>query len=115
MRKLTHSVKNEKRSILEENLLVIPRKISLRFRVYPRKFRVMPEEKRRELIEILDAMIRRLVKIINAKKTKTRIRLRAMTVLNDLIKTSYTMVRDVEIEHLEREITELENQAEQAI
>lgn len=93
---------------------VEPLEVNLKLRVYHREFRIVPEEKRAELIEILDRMIDRLVKVINAKKTRTRVRLRAMSVLNDLIKTSYTMVRDVEVEHLEREIAEIESQAEGA-
>jgi len=92
-----------------------PLEVNLKLRVYHREFRIVPEEKRADFVEILDRMIDRLVKVINAKKTRTRVRLRAMSVLNDLIKTSYTMVRDVEIEQLEREIVELESQAERPL
>ncbi|MFQ6115709.1 MAG: hypothetical protein ACE5NG_16740 [bacterium] len=57
---------------------------------------------------ILNEMIVRVQKIINSKKTTTKQRLRAMQILTHLIKTSYGMVRDVEIEELEREISALE-------
>lgn len=85
--------------------------IHLKFRIHPRKFKIVPEEKREELIKTLDEMINRLIKLINARRTTTKLRLRAMTVLNDLIKTSYTMIRDVEIERLEREIEAIEREA----
>lgn len=86
--------------------------LQIKFRIYPRKFKITPEEKREELIKTLDNMIKRLIKLINSPKTTTKLRLRAMTVLNDLIKTSYTMIRDVEIEQLEREIKKIEREAE---
>jgi len=63
-------------------------------------------------VKILDHMINRVQKIINAQKTKTNQRLRAMQVLTDLIKTSYSMIRDVEIEGLEREVKTLEEEEE---
>ena len=63
-------------------------------------------------MKILDHMINRVQKIINAQKTKTNQRLRAMQVLTDLIKTSYSMIRDVEIEGLEREVKTLEEEEE---
>jgi len=79
--------------------------------VYPRRFVVVPAEKREELIKILDDMIKRLLTLIGARKTKTRVRLKAMTVLNELITTSYRMIRDEEIEELERETEDLEKEA----
>ena len=71
---------------------------------------IKPEEKRASYVELLDRMIKRVEKIINSHKTKTKQRLRAMSVLSDLIKTSYGMVRDVEIEWLEREVAALEKE-----
>ena len=68
------------------------------------RFTVHPEEKREKYVELLDRMIKRVEKIINSARTKTNQRLRAMQVLTDLIKTSYGMIRDVEIELLEREV-----------
>jgi hypothetical protein len=56
-------------------------------------------------------MIKRLLTLINAKKTKTQVRLRALEVLNELIRTSYTMIKDVEVEELERETESLEEEA----
>ena len=74
------------------------------------RFTIHPEEKRERYVELLDRMINRVEKIINSTRTKTKQRLRAMQVLTDLIKTSYGMIRDVEIEELEREVTALEEE-----
>lgn len=98
------SVRSQKRPI-------IPSQITFRMNVYPRRFVVVPAEKREELIKILDDMIKRLLTLISARKTKTRVRLKAMTVLNELITTSYRMIRDEEIEELERETEKLEKEA----
>jgi hypothetical protein len=49
-------------------------------------------------------MITQLEKIINSKRKNTIHKLRAMQILTKLIQTSYTIVRDVDIETLEREI-----------
>jgi polyhydroxyalkanoate synthesis regulator phasin len=72
---------------------------------------IAPAEKREELVAILDDLIRRLRKIINSTRTKTPVRLRAVEVLAELVRTSYTMVRDVEVEKLERETESLEKEA----
>jgi len=74
------------------------------------RFTIKPTEEREKYVAILNAMIKRVEKIINSKKTKTKQRLRAMQVLTDLIRTSYGMVRDVEVEELEREVTALEEE-----
>lgn len=87
-----------------------PPKKHLRVRI---AFTVKPAKLRAEYIELLDKMIKRVEKIINGKRTKTRQRLRAMEVLADLIKVSYGMIRDVEIEELEREVKALESEEEE--
>jgi polyhydroxyalkanoate synthesis regulator phasin len=71
---------------------------------------IVPKEKREELVAILDDLTKRLMKIINSNRTKTTVRLRAMQVLAELIRTSYTMVRDAEVEELERETEKLEKE-----
>lgn len=90
-------------SVGSQKCLRIPSQITLRINVYPRTFVIVPAQKREELVQILDDMIKRLLVLINARKTETRVRLKALAVLNELINTSYTMVRDVEVEALERE------------
>jgi len=72
------------------------------------KFTICPQEKRAEYVEALDRMIRRVEKVINSARTTTSQRLRAMTVLAELVRVSYSMVRDVDVERLEREVKALE-------
>ena len=96
-------------SVQNQKYLRIPSQITLRMYVYPRRFVIVPLQKREELVKILDDTIKRLLKLINARKTETRVRLKALTVLNELIQTSYTMVR--EVEELERETEKLEKEA----
>jgi phage head maturation protease len=75
---------------------------------------IVPKEKREELVAILDDLAKRLMKIINSRKTQTTVRLRAMQVLTELIRTSYSMVRDAEVEDLERETEKLEKEEKRA-
>jgi len=78
------------------------------------RFTIQPEERREKYVDLLDRMIDRVEKIINSTRTTTKQRLRAMQVLTNLIKTSYGMVRDVEIEQLEREVNALEKSESEA-
>jgi polyhydroxyalkanoate synthesis regulator phasin len=78
--------------------------------IHPCRRVIVPKEKREELVATLDDLIKRLRKIINSRKTKMTVRVRAMQVLTELIRTSYTMVRDVEVEELERETETLEEE-----
>jgi hypothetical protein len=79
------------------NLCIIPCKINL-------KFRIEPEDQRIQYVELLNMMINQLEKIINSKRKNTIHKLLAMQILTKLIQTSYAIVRDVDIEVLEREI-----------
>jgi ribosome-binding protein aMBF1 (putative translation factor) len=97
-------------SVRIRNSRIMPSKLTLRINVYPRRFVIVPAEKREELVTILDDLIERLMKIINSNRTKTTVRLRAVEVLAELVRTSYTMVRDVEVEELERETEKLEKE-----
>ena len=78
-------------------------------------FIVRPQEMRAEYIELLDRMIKRCEKIINATTgVDAKLRLRAMTVLTELIQTAYGLIRDVEIEEYEQKVRKLEEEAEGA-
>jgi hypothetical protein len=92
---------------------ITPPQITLKITVFTRRFVIVPAEKREEFVKILADMIKRLLVLINAHRTDTRVRLKAMTVLSELLNTSYTMVRDVEVEELERETEGLEEEAKQ--
>ena len=85
-----------------DELRVIPVKINL-------QFRIEPKDERTHYVELLNMMIRKLEAIINGSRTRVSQRLRAMKLLTDLIQTSYTIVRDVDIENLERDIETIEN------
>ncbi|MCW4038417.1 MAG: hypothetical protein NWF13_06745 [Candidatus Bathyarchaeota archaeon] len=84
-----------------DNVRIIPIKIHL-------KFQIEPEDQRVQYVELLNMMINKLQHIINNRRTKTTQRLRAMQLLTNLIQTSYTIVRDVDIEALEEEIEAVE-------
>ena len=55
-------------------------------------------------------MIEKLEEIINSEDTDEKTRIRAANVLARLISTSYVMVRDIDIEKLERELEELQKE-----
>jgi ribosome-binding protein aMBF1 (putative translation factor) len=94
------------------NPRILSSKLTLHVRLCASRFVIVPPEKREEFVAILDELIQRLMKIINSNRTKTTVRLRAIEVLAELVRTSYTMVRDVETEELERETQTLEKEAE---
>jgi hypothetical protein len=90
---------------------ILSLKLTAHIRLNTSKFIINPAEKRDEYIAIIDDQIERLKKIINSNRTKTTLKLRALEVLSELIRTSYTMVREEEIEKTERETETLEEEA----
>ena len=76
-------------SVRSQNSRIMSSKLTLQIRLYANRFIIIPAEKREEFVTILDELIKRLMKIINSNRTKTTVRLRAMQVLADLIRTSY--------------------------
>ena len=113
--------KPEKRVVLRKKLAVssvrgrkvprIPSQTTYKITVHLRAFRIVPAKKREEYIGMVDEVIKRLLTIINAKKTPNSVRMKAMMVFNYLINTGYNMISDVEVEELEQETTELEEEA----
>jgi hypothetical protein len=93
------------------NSRILSLKLTANLRLNTGKFIINPAEKRDEYIATIDDQIERLKKIINSNRTKTTVKLRAMEVLSELIRTSYTMVREEEIEKTERETETLEEEA----
>ena len=89
---------------------VIVKGRGLELRLRPRRVRIEPEAKRNEYIERLDNVIEKLEEIINSEDTDEKTRIRAANVLARLISTSYVMVRDIDIENLERELEELQKE-----
>jgi hypothetical protein len=98
-------------SVRIQNSRILSSKLTLQIHLYLHRFVIVPTKKREELVAILDDLIKRLMKIINSNRTKTAVRLKAVQVLAELIRTSYTMVRDAEVEELERETEKLEKEA----
>ena len=98
-------------SVRSQNSRMMSSKLTLQMHLCASRFVIVPAGKREEFVAILDALMKRLMKIINSNRTKTTVRLRAIEVLAELVRTSYTMVRDVEVEELERETEELEKEA----
>jgi hypothetical protein len=94
------------------NSRILSLKLTVSIRLRTSKFVIDPEEKREEYIATIEEQVARLKKMINSTRTKTTVKLRAMEVLAELIKTSYTMVREEEIEKTERETQELEEEAQ---
>ncbi|HML02644.1 MAG TPA: hypothetical protein VK487_04640 [Candidatus Bathyarchaeia archaeon] len=101
-------------SVRSRKVTRIPSQTTYKITVYLRAFRIVPAEKRIEYIEMLDGVIKRLLTMINSKKTKTPVRLKCMMVFNYLINTSYNMITDVEVEELERQTAELEEEAKRS-
>lgn len=98
-------------SVRVRNSRIVSSKLTVRIRLYKVKLVIDPEEKRAEYIARIENQMERLEKMINSNRTKTTVKLRAMEVLAELIKTSYTMVREEEIEKTERETQTLEEEA----
>jgi ribosome-associated translation inhibitor RaiA len=98
-------------SVRVRNSRIVSSKLTVHLRLYTSKLVIDPEEKRAEYIARIEGQIKRLEKMINSNRTKSTVKLRAMQTLAELIKTSYTMVRDEEIEKTERETQTLEEEA----
>ncbi len=75
-----------------------------------RRVRIEPEREREHLINRLKIIIRRLERLIENPNTSIKIRLRAIDTLTRVIRMCYIMIRDVEIDSLEREIEALEKE-----
>jgi flagellin-specific chaperone FliS len=90
------------------------RKLPQELRITLRRTIMRPDEKRGEYIGKLDEIITRLEFIINSEFTEEKMRLRAVDTLTRVIKAAYTMVKDVEIEDIDRQVHEIEEMMEKA-
>jgi len=97
--------------VRSRNPRILSSKLTVNIRLCMARVIIDPEEKRAEYIARIDKELKKLEKIINSNRTKTTVKLRAWQTLSDLIKTSYTMVRDEEMEKTERETQALEEEA----
>ena len=72
-----------------------------------RRTAIRPPEKREEYIKRLENMAKKLEEIINSEAISDKVRISAVNSLTKVIKAAYTMVKDIEMEELERELDEL--------
>lgn len=84
------------------------RKSPQELRVTLRRITIRPDEKRAEYIGKLDEMIKRLESIIDSEYAEEKMRLRAVDTLTRVIKAAYTMVKDMELEAIDRQLDEME-------
>ncbi len=85
----------------------------LEIHLTPRRVVIKPKKKRNEYIKRLDKAIQTLEAIINSEKTHEKIRIQAANSLARLISTSYTMIVDIEVETIEKEIENLNKMMEE--
>jgi len=78
-----------------------------------RRVRIDPEKKRAQYIERLENLIEKLDKMASTRQVPRKTKLRAMEIMAKVINICYGIVRDVEVEMLEREFEELEKASQQ--
>jgi len=86
----------------------------IRFQITVRKIRISPEKKRKTYIKRLERLIRILDRIIANPEGVEEIQLRAMEVLIKAVRLCYTIISDMEVEELEREVEDLKRREEKA-
>jgi len=88
------------------------RETKIRVFITARRVRIDPEEKRTQYIARLERLIADLDRIIANPKTSAKNRLRAMDILIRAVTSCYGIVRDAEVEQLERETEEVKTESE---
>jgi len=86
--------------------------MKIRVFITARRVRIDPEEKRTQYIARLERLIADLDRIIAKPKTSAKNRLRAMDILIRAVTSCYGIVRDAEVEQLERETEEVKTESE---
>ncbi len=81
-----------------------------RYEPRPRRIRIDPSTKRELFIYETDKTKAAIQKIIDDPETPDKIRIQAANCYANLIRVSYQMVRDIDIEDVERQIEELEDE-----
>jgi len=79
-----------------------------------RRVRIDPDKKRAKYIRRLERLMRELDEIISDPEGVEEIQIKAMAILIRCINVCYGMVRDVEVEMLEKEVEELKRRKEGA-
>lgn len=86
----------------------------IRVEITLRRVRIDPEEKRAQYLAQLESMIAELNQLLCNSATIRTTRLKAMETMIKALKCCYTIVRDVDIEVLRRDIEKLKESAKQA-
>ena len=88
------------------------REATIRLDLRIRRVRILPEERRREYIGRLESLMKSLDTIINDPTGTETIQIKAVNALVNTIRMCYTMVREIDVEQLEKQITNLKRENE---
>ena len=91
-----------------------PQVTRIRFSITVRRVRIDPVKKREQYIWRLEQLGRDLDNLISSPDVSQKIKLRAMNVLIQTVRTCYGIVRDVEVEGLENELERLKEENKRA-
>lgn len=86
----------------------------VKFSITLRRVKISPEKKRASYIKRLEKLISKLDKIIASPDGVEEIQLRAMEILIKAVQLCYSIISDVEVEQLEREVEDLKRREEKA-
>jgi len=79
----------------------------VRLAITARRVHIDPESKRREYIQRLERLMEQLDEMMADPGSVREIQLKAMGILIKAISACYAMVRDIDVENLEREVEEI--------
>ena len=81
--------------------------------IYVRRVRTDPAEKREQFIQRLDDAVEAIEAILDDPKTSELTRIKAANAIAWILRASYTIIRDIDVENLEHKlaILQAENQA----
>jgi len=109
------SAKSERRTVVKDGRFqknatdVIVRSTGgYNIKISVRRVRIDPGKKREEFLDRLDAAISKIEAILNSENSSEAIKIQAANTLSNILRVSYTIVRDIDIENVEREISEIE-------
>ncbi len=88
-----------------------PIRISLKITF--RRIRIQPKKKRQEYIARLERIISICEQVLSGSNVLEKAQLRAAEVIIEAIRMSYTIVRDVDVENLERIAAEIQERLEE--
>ena len=87
-------------------------KATIRLDLQVRRVRIIPEERRGEYIRRLEEIMKSLDAIINDPTGIEEIQIKAINALVTTVRTCYSMVREMDVEHLEKQLKRLKQENE---